>query len=163
MNGVFATVDISAIFYGWSHVAIRRINSSSIRIIVNGNESSIITTDISTRPTITQQQFNKVDFNEGFPNPFCQFYLYDAALSNSEIEDQRNFAYPRRTANLREWLPMDSGAGRNVDFSGNGRNYTESGTVNDADSLGLARSNLLFRQSPPPPIYYASSLMLTAC
>jgi hypothetical protein len=127
---------------------------------------AVVTIEASGRGACVGQaigNFSGTDSSGFYLNrPICQFNLHSAALSDTEIIDSASFAYPRRTNNLREWLPMDRGTARNVDFSGNGRNYTENGTVSDADSLLiLARPPLIYTRQRATN--FAPTSMLLAC
>lgn len=140
--------------YGWNHVAMRRNSATSLDLVLNGDQAANITPDVSARVAQTESRIGN-----GFVHPFMQMFVYNAALSDEQIQDQMYFSYPRRTANLREWVPMESGSARNVDFSGNNRDYTELGTLNNADGLLLARSSLLIsRRVVTPTVYNASPL-----
>lgn len=154
-----------------AHVCMRRTAINNIDLIINGVLQQSLTNDFTGRSTPTNEQnigFYRLGgrFSMGANNSISHYYAYQAALSLPEILDQMYFAYPRRTANLREWLPLESGSARNVDFSGNGRDFTEFGTISNADGLLLVRPSLMIPRravAPPPPVYYASPLMLTAC
>lgn len=152
---------------GFNHIAMVRTSNTSLKAVINGVSSTVVNhANISTRPAANTQYIGTeaTGYVLSGGETISDFFLYNVALSDEEIRDQMNFAYPRRTANLREWLPLAAGSARNIDFSGNGRNYTEVGTISNADSLLLARPSLLIpRRVAAPPVYYASPLMLTAC
>jgi len=152
---------------GYNHVAVVRISATSIKVVINGVSDSARThTTVSARAASSGQYLGNTSngaYNLRSSETISDFYLYDAALTDAEIQDQMNFAYPRRTNNLREWLPLNGGSARNVDFSGNGRNYTEIGTINTTTSLILARPPLLYlgkTRSPyhPDTLDYLSRL-----
>lgn len=60
--------------------------------------------------------------------------VWDAALTQSEIEQERWQYLPNRSANLHLFSPfINTGGTSFLDISGNGRNWTEAGTVTDED------------------------------
>ena len=137
-GGVQSEVASYATSYGWNHIAMRRNSSTSLDLIANGNTLGTLTPDVSARIAPAQTRIGN-----NFPHAFLSLFAYSAALSNEQIRDQMNFSNPRRTANLREWLPLESGSARSVDFSGNGRDFTEFGTLSNADGLLLVRPSLM--------------------
>jgi hypothetical protein len=157
-NGVKSEFADYSASYGWNHVAIRRNSNTSLDMIINGVPRVTLTPNVSARVAAT-----RLEVAYDFPHALCNLFVYDAALTSNQILDQMSFAYPRRTANLREWLPLESGSARNVDFSGNGRDYTEVGTITNADGLLLTRPSLLIPRRAVAPPYFASPLMLLAC
>lgn len=64
--------------------------------------------------------------NGDFANP----RVYDAVLTQAELENERQSLLPTRTANINLWTPtIDSTLANCVlDMSGNGRNWTSAGT-----------------------------------
>jgi hypothetical protein len=156
--------DVTAPFAsaGFNHIAMVRTSATSIKAVVNGVSSTVLThSTVASRAAATSQFIGNDAGGYVLSNgeAISDFFLYDAALSDEEIRDQMNFAYPRRTANLREWIPLAAGSARNIDFSGNTRDYTETGAINDEDGVLLARPSLLIpRRVAAPPIYYASPL-----
>jgi len=51
--------------------------------------------------------------------------IWDAALTDAEIAQERWGIRPRRTTNIHIWSPLQVNS---IDYSGQGRNWTESGT-----------------------------------
>lgn len=63
------------------------------------------------------------------------FVVYNAALNAAEIAQLAAYRKPiPRPANLYCWLPMDAGAGRNLDRGPNNLTFVEAGGVADAPS-----------------------------
>lgn len=154
----------------WLHIALVRESSTIVRAVLNGVTDATITANVSTRPNSGNLQYLGCLFanptaTESFRYDLSDYYLYDAALSNAEIANQMHFAYPLRTANLREWLPLNPNSTRNKDYSGNARDYTELGTVTNTESRSLVMPQLIYPKKyiTPPPIYRASPSMLLAC
>lgn len=168
-SGISFFESSNTVFDAWNHIALVRDSVTSISMVFNGSVQHFASSfNISTREPSERES---IGFDSpGYPaslgddHRICHQYRYDAALSLAEIQDQMYFGYPRRTANLREFLPMEPNSSRNVDFSGNARNYTETGTLTNTESLNLTRPALsVIPYYAPPPVYYASPLMLTAC
>ena len=67
------------------------------------------------------------------------FKLWDAVLSQSEIQAEMVSLAPVRTADINRWTPLTpAGAGvRDQDRSGNGRHWTENGTLTDETGSGI--------------------------
>jgi hypothetical protein len=60
--------------------------------------------------------------------------VWDAILTQDELENERAQYVPNRTEDLHIWSPfINTGGTSFLDISGNGRNWTESGAVTDAD------------------------------
>ena len=81
--------------------------------------------------------------------------VWDAVLSQAELGQEIFSAKPVRTANLHIWSPHFPGSGeRNLDYSGNGRDWTEAGTPTDGDgppiSWGSVSPLTLFEISGVP-------------
>lgn len=84
---------------------------------------------------------------EGFNGTVSAVKAWDAVLTQAEIEQERWTILPRRFADLHLWTPMFPGSGERVrDYSGNGKDWTEGGTLADEDG--------------PPVSWGASSIML---
>lgn len=68
--------------------------------------------------------------------------FYTAALSADEIYREVNSIRPTRLSDLYAWLPTFPGSGeRNRDYSGNGRNFAENGTLSDTDHPPVSWGN----------------------
>lgn len=66
--------------------------------------------------------------------------VWDAALSTAEIERERWTIRPQRMANLHIWSPLFLNS---TDFSGNGRNWTEGGTLAWEDGPPISWGSIL--------------------
>ncbi len=65
---------------------------------------------------------------------FAHIKVWDAVLTQTEIQQEMYVARPVRTANLHAWWPMLDGATeRLADYSGNGKTLTAAGTLSDED------------------------------
>jgi len=68
--------------------------------------------------------------------------IWSAALSAAEVAQEMHVIQPRRTADLYGWWPCFPGATERItDYSGNGRNWSTTGTLSDED---------------PPPVSWGS-------
>lgn len=74
-------------------------------------------------------------WNVVFPGQVAAIKIWNAALTAEELEKERFFYSPIRTANLHLWCPcVDSAIANNiVDLSGNAKNFTQTGTPSVAD------------------------------
>lgn len=79
-------------------------------------------------------------FNQRIEGTVAAVKIWDGVLlSQAEFEAERWFYSPQRTANLHTWSPLiDTGGSTWNDYSGNGRNWTEGGTVNFTDGPPIA-------------------------
>lgn len=75
-------------------------------------------------------------------DPFANFWdgvvhvkaLWNVVLTSTELEHERWTRRPQRWSDLYLWSPMWAGASeRAKDYSGNGRDWTEGGTLTDED------------------------------
>lgn len=65
---------------------------------------------------------------------FAAIKVWDAALTQDEIRQEQFTILPKRTADLHAWWPMFPGSGERArDYSGNGKDLTEVGTLSDED------------------------------
>lgn len=82
--------------------------------------------------------------NDSYAEPFFgaigRLKIWDAVLTSGELEIERHFALPKRTANLHIWSPLGRTDSEVTDFSGNGRNWTANGTIPLAADFPIAFS-----------------------
>lgn len=58
--------------------------------------------------------------------------IWDELLTEAELENEMFSIIPKRTENLHLWSPtLDGSSERNKDYSGNGRDWTEGGTLTE--------------------------------
>jgi hypothetical protein len=121
----------------WYHLAIVRSGGNLVGYlngVADTTQSAAAFT--STRFWLGNSQFttNNLDGRIGG----C--LIYEAALTDAEIQQQMRQYAPVRTANLWAWYPMadNSVAGCAVDYSGNGRNLTTNGTLTLEDGPPVA-------------------------
>jgi hypothetical protein len=94
--------------------------------------------------SITGQSFTPAQLSIGNDtwNEWCDIemsdtLIYDAVLTQAELEQQMYRSLPVRTANLNIWSPLPS-ASDIVDYSGNGRDWTSGGTLTSASGPPLS-------------------------
>lgn len=81
------------------------------------------------------------------------FKAWSTNLSQAEVQQEMRSYTPVRTANLYSWTPfVDASTGSDfLDYSGNGRNWTETGTVTFEDNPPIS-----WRQGKNKRIYIPS-------
>lgn len=134
----------------WYHVAIVRASATDCRLYLNGAlDIGPDTRDVSGRSAATRLEwgaFASVNLSR-FDGRVAAIKIWDAALSAEEVAAEVRSIRPQRLANLNGWWPCFPGSGERArDYSGNGRNWTESGTLTDED--------------PPPVGWGAAALLL---
>jgi nitrate reductase gamma subunit len=116
------------------HVAMVRESATSCKAYLNGVLDSTNVTDITGRPASTRM--NVATRNAG-SNPYNGLVGYQkawtVALSANAILSEMRSVRPRHQLNsLYAWWPSRAGATeRAKDYSGNGRHWTETGTLTD--------------------------------
>jgi hypothetical protein len=113
----------------WNHLAFRH-SGNNMEALLNGVGDASFTSAGSftaTRFWIGNSQFTTNNLN----GRVAGYLIYEAALSDAEIQAQMRQFAPVRIADLWAWYPMvdSSVAGCAVDYSGNGRNLTVNGTL----------------------------------
>lgn len=113
----------------WYHIAYVR-NGTSHTVYLNGVQDSTITQSLSLTPAAMLVGSSTVAWNSA---RYANVKIWSGvALTAAEIQLEMYFATPVRTANLHLFTPMLKG-NRTTDYSGNGRNWTEGGTITDED------------------------------
>lgn len=133
----------------WYHVAIVRASATDCRLYLNGAlDIGPDTRDVSGRSAATRLEwgaFASVNLSR-FDGRVAAIKIWDAALSAEEVAAEVRSIRPQRLANLNGWWPCFPGAGERArDYSGNGRDWTESGTLTDED---------------PPPVGWGAAALL---
>lgn len=130
----------------WYHVAMVEDGAGNTVIAyLNGVANIGPLTQTAARQTNTLYAGNNA-FSEFLNGRVAYVKAWTAILTESEIQVEMQTIAPRRTANLWGWWPLFPGAAeRVVDYSGNGRNWTANGTLNDED---------------PPPVGWGGAVLL---
>lgn len=98
-----------------------------------------VTSSVTPSFTPTGMYFGSDGFDEWVNCRLAGIKVWDAALTDAEIENEAETLMPQRFANLNLWTPGFPGSGeRTRDYSGNGRNLTEGGTLTDEDAPPIA-------------------------
>lgn len=120
----------------WYHVAIVRESTTSLKSYLNGVYEQTCTVSAASRTASSRMEFGA--WSSGNNDPFSgrmhAIKIWDVALTAAEIAQEMNTVAPRKLANLWGWYPTRPGSGeRAKDYSGNGRDFTEGGTLTDDD------------------------------
>lgn len=80
--------------------------------------------------------FSDSSFGANFNGDVGPIYLWDAVLTQTELEKQKNIIRLSRSTNINAYYPMmrTTTANNVLDFSGNGRNLTANGTPGVIDN-----------------------------
>lgn len=113
------------------HAAIVRESLTSFKVYVGGTLEGTLTENMSGRPATGMEQIGRLA--AAYPGPFrlTAIKQWQAALSADEIKAEMRTVRPLRLANLHSWHPAIASEKATAlkDFSGNGRDWTEVGTV----------------------------------
>lgn len=144
----------------WYFIAFTRSNTSRALYYAAATAAGLTAVTNSTTQTISDTHdalwwMNDV-YGEWVSGRMAASKLWDGVqLTQAELELERWRILPARTENLYGWWPMFPGSGERVrDYSGNGRDLTEAGTITDEDPPPVswgARSILVpyFAAAPP--------------
>lgn len=121
----------------WYHLAIVRSGGNLVGYlngVADTTQSAAAFT--STRFWLGNSQFT----TNNLDGRIAGCLIYEAALTDAEIQQQMRQYAPVRTSNLWAWYPMadNTVAGCAVDYSGNGRNLTTNGTLTLEDGPPVA-------------------------
>jgi hypothetical protein len=116
----------------WSHVAFVH-SGNDIVVYLDGVVDASFTKSGSF--TATRFFIGSSHFSNAFNGRIASFLIYEAALSDAEIQQQLRQIAPVRLANLWAWYPMADKAVADcaIDYSGNGRNLTINGALTIED------------------------------
>lgn len=117
----------------WYHVALTWSSGSTQYGYLNGVEDMYLTGSTSLNDTTILIGYD--NWSQQFNGRIAAIKMWRAAqLTEAEIAQEMNTILPVRTDNLYGWWPCFPGSGERVrDYSGNGRNWTENGTLSDED------------------------------
>lgn len=119
----------------WYRLAVRRTGATSFACMVDGTWSAASTTNVGSRSGSPGIQLGRLTATTEWPNGVvANLRMWDASLSDDEVNAEFYLARPMRMTSLRLWVPMFPGSGARVaDLSGAGLNWTENGTLTDED------------------------------
>lgn len=128
----------------WYHLAMVRDAAAALKIYLNAALDTTGTRNITGRTANTRLEIGAATGGNSnrFDGRVAYIKAWSAALTLEEVAQEMNVIRPVRTENLYGWWPTFPGSGeRAADYSGNGRNWTEGGTLTDED---------------PPPVSYGA-------
>jgi len=116
----------------WYHIGIiRGAVAQRTDVYVDGTLQLQLTDDLSWTPDILR--FMNDSFDDWVDGRIQHVKFWEAALTTAELDNERFVAVPQRTANLAGWWPcLDQPTG-SEDWSGLGRNLTQTGTLTTED------------------------------
>ena len=114
----------------WYHVALTR-NGNTKKLYLNGVLDITNTTATTFTSALLLVGSNTVNFVNG---RVAGLKVWEAELTLEEVLQEMHTIRPARFANLYGWWPMLPGSGERArDYSGNGRDFTETGSLVDED------------------------------
>ena len=120
------------------HMCLRRSSSSSLDLIVDGVLIGSDTTAAGTSRTLTAMESGSGIAGAGARWNGHKFgeKAWSASLTEAEIVNEMRTMYPKRTANLYAYWPgiASTAADAALDLSGNGRAWTNNGTISVEDN-----------------------------
>lgn len=121
----------------WFHIALVRASDTNLKVYIDGADEATNTNDVNGRSSITKNKIGVSIDNENIDGRIAGLKAWSTALTQNEILQELRILRPVRTANLYCFCPVFPGSGeRGRDYSGNGYDWTENGTLTD--------------ESPPP-------------
>jgi hypothetical protein len=116
----------------WYHVALVRESTSSLLLYVDGVQETSNTQSVTGRSAQTRTDLGSDRGGSNWDGRFYAFKAWSAALTAIEVQHEMRTIRPRRLGSLYAYWPILPGATtRARDYSGNGRNWTENGTLTD--------------------------------
>jgi hypothetical protein len=137
IGGTSVTTIGSSVSYGaWQHWAMVRRDSSHLDTYLNGVLDATSNQSVSGRAAAAQLDIGNTNAASAYFNGrVFAIKAWNVALTAAEIQEEMRTIRPVRLANLWGWWPGRPGSGeRAKDYSGNGRNFTEGGTLTDEDA-----------------------------
>jgi ribosomal protein S19 len=87
----------------------------------------------------TNMYLGNDEYSEWLNGRMAHVKIWNVALTAAEIQQEMYSSRPQRFANLWSWLPMiESGSGRNSEWSSSGNTWTANGTLADEDGPPVA-------------------------
>lgn len=136
VGGTSVNTTGASVSYGsWQHWAMVRRDASNLDTYLNGTLDATSNQSVSGRAAAAQLDIgNSNGASTYFNGRVFAIKIWDVALTAAEIAQEMNTVAPRKLANLWGWYPTRPGSGeRAKDYSGNGRDFTEGGTLTDED------------------------------
>ncbi|HQW90835.1 MAG TPA: LamG domain-containing protein, partial [Nitrospira sp.] len=87
----------------------------------------------------TNMYLGNDEYSEWLNGRMAHVKIWNVALTAAEIQQEMYSSRPQRFTNLWSWLPMiESGSGRNSEWSSSGNTWTANGTLADEDGPPVA-------------------------
>ena len=144
-------VGSSLVVGNWYHLAIVREGFTSLKVYLNGALDITNLDNVTTRVAVAQNDIDQRSgvTGEAFNGRVCAVKAWSTSLTLAEVNSEMNTIRPINQASLHAFWPMFPGSGERIkDYSGNGRDWTEVGTLTDED--------------PAPVSYGGSSILVSA-
>lgn len=136
-NTTYQNLEAGSVSTGtWYHMAIVRSSTSNVVMYINGavmitNGNSVAGRTASSRIDIGRSSSSNGDAMNG---RIFGMKAWTTNLSQAQVQQEMNLIRPVNTTSLWGWWPVFAGATERArDYSGNARNWTESGTLTDED------------------------------
>lgn len=118
----------------WNHIAMVRESQTSLKMYLNGALDGTATDNMTGRTSALRMEHGAIR-TTNVQNSDSRVYAikaWSAALTLAEIQLEQYSIRPRRLSNLYAYWPCRPGATERLkDYSGNGRDWTEAGTLTD--------------------------------
>ena len=145
-NGVFDCADAT-------FTAVTGATAEAVVIFVDSGTASTDSVsythlDVYKRQTYTVRSLTSAgtnmylgndEYSEWLNGRMAHVKIWNVALTAAEIQQEMYSSRPQRFTNLWSWLPMiESGSGRNSEWSSSGNTWTANGTLADEDGPPVA-------------------------
>ena len=119
----------------WVHLAMVRESATVLKAYVDGALAMTVTSpSVSGRSAAGLMGFGDVHGGIPFAGRVYAAKAWDTALLAGQVEDEMYLVRPRYLFGVWGWWPCFPGINeRYLDYSGNGRHWTESGSLSDED------------------------------
>jgi len=135
-SDTFVDLGITAVANTWYFMALTRAaGTNNLKgYVARVTDAALLTASgTPTTPTTSQNRLTigHSEWGDDCPATIAALKIWDGvALTQAEIEQERWYYTPQRTSGLYLWSPFnDQSDSAFTDYSGNGRGWTESGTV----------------------------------
>ena len=145
----------------WYHLAMVRESSTSLKGYLNGVLEATNTTNAGTRTAPNKMGTGWWDgsaWSDLANGRLAHYMIFPRALTADEITAQMHRAKPI-TQDVHSWWPFWNTSDDETDYSGNGRNWTVSGTPADADGPPVGYG--AFSIFDPTPVW--TPLLISGC
>jgi hypothetical protein len=118
----------------WYYITIVRTAVNSLLVYVDGVLDITNTRDITGRTAATKMEFGVLGAGSRLDGRISTIKAAQTNWSAAQVVQERYTIAPRNLSSIYGWWPCFPGSGERArDYSGNGRNFTEGGTLTDED------------------------------